>query len=317
MTEKIDLTKLVIEVDDELIQKGFYPFQRPQATYLIIAQRLNPGSSVILEHDPLFNAVNQIYKELYRLTDLVMPPIHIGTFMFRDVFFPIRIPVILSSLAINPVDFLIDVPNTQKRWLFNDQQTALTFLDQVIDLIDFTYGLDDLQKTGKLPSKTVEWWDLAKQHLEAAAAILLGSFNKYAVIQNCCIATELLLKGALITFGFDEKTLANQKPKNEKNKNKKEDYGHNLTNLVNTTADYLPNLNRETLLIVVDKLPHYVKTRYEAQNFSRLDLGEFMMNTQFISGEILRQFSNRNCREDFTAIPNRNWDLTYRTFPKK
>ncbi|MFM5985757.1 MAG: hypothetical protein ACKO9I_10590 [Sphaerospermopsis kisseleviana] len=41
------------------------------------------------------------------------------------------------------------------------------------------------------------------------------------------------------------------------------------------------------------------------------------MNTQYIGGEIFRQFSNRNYREDFTAMPNRNWDLTYRTFPKK
>lgn len=307
MINEIDLTKLVIEVDDELIQKGIEPFQRPLHTYSTITQRLKPGSSITLEHDPLFNAVNQIYKELYRLTDLVMPPIHIGTFMFRDVFFPIRIPVIFGSLAINPVDFLIDVPNTQKRWLFNDQKTALTFLDQVIDLIDFTYGLDDLKKMGKLPSKTVEWWDLAKQHLEAAAAILLGSFNKYAVIQNCCLSTELLLKGSLMAKGVDEKTLADNK----------KGYGHDLKNLVNKTADYLPNLNRETLLFVVQQLPHYVQSRYETQNFSRLDLGRFMMNTQFISGEILRQFSNRNCRKDFTAMPNRNWDLTYRTFPKK
>lgn len=307
MINEIDLTKLVIEVDDELIQKGIEPFQRPLHTYLIIAQRLKPGSSVILEHDPLFNAVNQIYKELYRSTDLEMPPIHIGTFMFRDIFFSIRIPVSFGSPAINPVDFLIDVPNTQKRWLFNDQQTALTFLDQVIDLIDFTYGLDDLKNTGNLPSKTVEWWDLAKQHLEAAAAILLGSFNKYAVIQNCCLSTELLLKGSLMAKGVDEKTLADSK----------KGYGHDLKNLVNKTADCLPNLNRETLLFVVQQLPHYVQSRYEAQNFSRLDLGRFMMNTQFISGEILRQFSNRNCRKDFTAMPNRNWDLTYRTFPKK
>ncbi|MTJ18955.1 MULTISPECIES: hypothetical protein [Nostocales] len=316
MTEEIDLMKLVIEVDDELIQKGAEPFQRPLSAYFIIAQKLKPGSNFILDYDPLFKAVDQIYKKLYRLTDLVMPPMYMGVFMFRDVFFPLRIP--LSSLpAINPVDFLIDVPDIQKQWLFNDQQTGLIFFDQVIDLMDFAYGLDDVEKMGNLPNKTVEWWYLAKQQLEAAAATLLGSFNKYAVIQNCCIATELLLKGALITFGFDEETLANKKPKNKKDKNNKEDYGHNLENLVNKTADHLPNLNRETLLFVVQDLPKYVQSRYEAQNFSRLDLGRFVMNTQFISGEILRQFSNRNCREDFTTMPNGSWDLTYRTFPKK
>lgn len=304
MTEEIDLMKLVIEVDDELIQKGIEPFQRWFSAYLIIAERLKPGSSCILECDPLFKSVNQIYKELYRSTDLEMPPMYMGAFMFRDVFFPLGIPHIYGSPAINPIDFLIDVPDIQKRWLFNDQQTALTFLDQVIDLMDFTYGLDDLGQMGKISDKTVELWDLAKQQMEAASATLLGSFNKYAVIQNCCIATELLLKGALITFGFDEKTLRKQ-------------YGHNFKKLVNTSYQHLSNLDKETLLFVVDQFPDYVKSRYEAQKFSRLDIGKFLMNTQYISGEILRQFSDRNCREDFIAMPNKNWDLTYRTFPKK
>ncbi len=61
MVEEIDLRKLVIEIDDELIQKGVEPFQRPMSAYLIIAQRLKPDSSAIFENDPLFNAVNQIY----------------------------------------------------------------------------------------------------------------------------------------------------------------------------------------------------------------------------------------------------------------
>ncbi len=307
MTEEIDLMKLVIEVDEELIQKGAEPFQRPMSAYLMIAQRLKPGSSAILQHDPLFNALNQIYNQLYRPVDLYMPPMHMGAFMFRDVFFPLRIPAIFGSPPINPVDFLTDVPDIPKRWLFNDQQTGLAFFDQVIDLMDFVYGLDDIEKIGQLPDKTVEWWYLAKQQLEAAAATVLGSFNKYAVIQNCCISTELLLKGALMAKGVDEKTLAN----------KKQGYGHNLENLVDKTAQQLPNLDREILLLVVKQLPDYVESRYEAKNFSRLELGRFLMNTQFISGEILRQFSERDFRADFTETPDENWNLTHRTFPKK
>jgi hypothetical protein len=305
--KEIDLMKLVIEVDDELIQKGMEPFQRPMSAYLMIAQRLKPGSSSILQHDPLFNAVNQIYGELYRPRDMHMPPMHMGAFMFRDVFFSLHIPLIFGSPAINLVNFLIDMTDTQKQWLFNDRQTGLTFFDQVIDLMDFVYGLDELEKIEQLPDKTVEWWYLAKQQLEAAAATVIGSFNKYAVIQNCCISTELLLKGALMAKGVDEKTLAN----------KKQGYGHDLENLVDKTAQHLPNLDKETLLFVVKQFPDYVGSRYEAMNFSRLDIGRFLMNTQFISGEILRQFSNRNFRADFTATPDDNWNLTHRTFPKK
>jgi len=109
VAEKIELLKLIIEVDDELIQEKAEPWQRPIMAYMRIAQRLHPGSSTTLENDPLFNAVNQIYSELYRPSDLHMPPMHIGAFMFRDVFFPLRIPYTFGSPAINPVDF-IDVP---------------------------------------------------------------------------------------------------------------------------------------------------------------------------------------------------------------
>jgi HEPN domain-containing protein len=235
-----------------------------------------------------------------------MPPMHVGAFMFRDVFFPIRIPVIYGLASINLIDFLNDVPEITKRWLLSDNDSSLTYFDQVIDLMDFVYGIDDLEKVGKLPAKTLEWWNLAKIQLEAAAATVLGSFNKYAVIQNCCISVELILKGALRAKGIDETTL----------KDSNKGYGHNLEKLVEKAAQELPSLDREAMLFVVEQLPSYVKTRYETESFSRLDLGEFLMNTQFIGGEILRQFSDRNSRADFRATSNDTLNLTHRTFPK-
>ncbi|MDX2229529.1 MAG: hypothetical protein NW220_07820 [Leptolyngbyaceae cyanobacterium bins.349] len=304
MAEEIDLMKIVLEIDEQLIQKGVEPFQRPFHACLAIAERLVPRSAVPMD-DPLFQSINQIYSELYRPTDLYMPPMYVGAFMFRDVFFPLRIPVAYGSPAINPVDFLIDVPEIQRRWLFTDREVGLTFFDQVMDVMDFVYGLDDLEKGDKLPSETIEYWYLAKQQLEAAAATLLGSFNKYAVIQNCCIGTELVLKGALIARGIDAKTL------------KYKPYGHNFENLVNKTFELLPNVNQEILLHTVKQLPDYINSRYEAEDFSRLDLGRFFMHTQFASGEILRQFSDRDFRADFTTAPDEEWDLTLRTFPRK
>ena len=304
MVEQIDLRKLVIEVDNELIQKGVKSSARPVLAHMIIAQRLQPGSSSILKNDPLSNAVNQIYNQLYRSSDLHMPPMHMGAFMFRDVFFPIKIPLICGSSAINSVDLLTDVPESQKQWLFSEQQSGLTFFDQVIDLMDFVYGLDDLKQAEQLKVKTVEYWNRAKGCLEAAAATVLGSSDTVAVNQNCCLATEMLLKGALIqTTNASDKVL--------------QEYGHKLEKLVDATANQLPNIDRKTILSVVKELPDYVKSRYEAKSFSRVKLGEFLMNTQFVGGEILRQFSKRNSRADFATTPDENWNLAHRTFPKE
>ncbi len=307
MSEEIDLRKLVIEVDEELIKEGVEPFKRHLAAYFRMLEKLGLNKGIprpLFGNDPLCDDIHQIYRQLYRQSDLCMPSMYLGAFMFRDVFFPLRIPIIYGSPAINPVD-LLDAPDIPKQWLFDNHQTGLAFFDQFIDLMDFAYGLDHLEKIGNLPKETVEYWYLAKQQLEAAAAtLLLGSFSNYAIIQNCCIATELLLKGALMAKGNTKNDL-------------KHKYGHKLGELVDQYATLLPSLDKEILLSVVKKLPNYTDSRYDASGYSRVDLGNFLMNTQFISGEVLRQFSTRNFRSDFIAMPDKHFDMTNRTFPKK
>lgn len=298
-----DLTKIFLEIDEELIRKGVEPYTRPFAACSEIAQHLFPGTNLPMD-DPIFQSINQIYRDFYGSAYLHLPPAYIGCFMFRDVFLPIRLPVIYGEFLINPIDFLTDIPETQnlKRWLFKDHKAVLTFFDQVIDVMDFVYGIDDLEKGDKLPPKAIEFFYLAKQQMQAAAATLLGSFDKYAVIQNCCLATELLLKGALIAKKIDIETL-------------KKKYGHDLKCLLKKNFDLLPGLNQDMLSDIIHKLPDYTKSRYELKDFSRLKLGEVFMKTQFISGDILRQFSDRNSRANFNM--GQELDVTIRTFPEK
>ena len=301
---EINLFQLVLEVDDELILNGIQPFQRPFHANLNIIKRLGLNSIDIL-NNPISVEVNKIYSELYRPTDLHMPPMHIGAFMFRDVFFSVRIPVAYGRVEFNPINLLVDASEKQKEWIFSNKQTGLTFLDQFIDLEDFVYGFDDVSKQESLNEKTLVWWLKAKQQLEAAAAIILGSFDKDAIVQNCCIAVELLLKGVLIQNGITEEELSNRKK-----------YSHNLEKLVIKSTDFLSNIDKNTILFVIKTFPDYVKNRYEANKLSRSELGTILMYAQYVAGEVLRQFSDRNCRLSFIA-ENNDWSVTQRTFPKK
>lgn len=138
--------------------------------------------------------------------------------------------------------------------------------------MDFTYGLKNTRN-----NEGLEFWKLAKQHLEAASATILGSFDKRAIIQNCCLSTELLLKGALLNNGIEKNTLRK--------------YNHNLDKLAVEVCCIFPQIDRK-LLSVIKEFPNYVNNRYDNQKFSRLELGEYLMNAQFISGEIVRQFSD-------------------------
>lgn len=310
----MDLLKLALQIDTQLIEKGVPPHDRPLQAGITIAESL--GASVILGSE-FFAKIDAIYKKLYRHSDLVIPPMHIGAFMFRDVFFPLRIPVIYGVRAINPVDRLLDATDFQKKWLFDDKETGLSLFDQVIDLMDFIYGLDDFEKVSS-SKRTKELWFLARRQLEAGAAAILGSFDVYSVIQNSCIATELLLKGAL-----SEKTGMTDNQLRDK-------YGHKIKNLSLEVASILSEADGERLLSVVQKLPNYTHSRYydiqdpkspyyDVKAFSRQKVGELLMNTQFIAGEILRQFSDRDTRSRLTANAGSNpdWNFTQRVFPSK
>lgn len=309
-----DLFQLLLEIDTQLIEKDVSPHARPLQACIAIAEQL--GMSFNLG-DEFSRRVDAIYKNLYRPSDLELPPMHVGAFMFRDVFFPLRIPVIYGTPAINPVELLLDMTDFQKRWLFNDKVTGLTFFDQLIDLMDFAYGLDDFEKSSS-SERTKELWLLAKRQLEAGAAAVLGSFDVYAVIQNSCIATELFLKGAL----SKETGMTDEQFRNE--------YGHGIKKLVPAISSILTKIDGERLLSVVEKLPSYTDSRYfdiqnpnsrryDVRGFSRRKVGELLMNTQYVAGEVLRQFSKRNTRSMLIANTggNPDWNFAHRVFPSK
>src|SRR5262245_46910460 len=98
----IDLQALVIDVDTILIAEGYEPVQRPLHACTRIADKLGISFAMIGgRKNELIEAVQSVYRSLYRHDDLYMPPMHIGTVMFRDTFLPLRIPVISGSVRVD------------------------------------------------------------------------------------------------------------------------------------------------------------------------------------------------------------------------
>lgn len=288
-----DLLRRIEEIDDELIEEGVEPCQRQLAVEgrlakeLRISYQINSGSN----QPHHVHMLREFYDTYYREEDFYMPPAYVGSFLYRDIFFPVRIPRIFGSPPIAPATFLGNTKPSQRAKIFGEKDLAVPFFDQTMDLFDFVYGLDDAWKMERLPDKTVEMWHLAKQQLEAAAAVTLVSLSKDAVVQNCCVAVELLLKGALIASGTDPGLMNNSRL----------GYGHNLLSLAEKACESIPGIQKSLLLDTIGGFPDYVHTRYNYTRLSRVKLGRLLMNSQFIAGEILRQFSERNLRNDFVA----------------
>jgi hypothetical protein len=229
----IDLQILVVEMDTLLINEGYEPYQRPLEACARIADKLGVPFVINGQNSDLVEAVHFVYESLYSRQNFFMPPMHIGTVMFRDIFLPLRIPIIYGRCVIDPIKSLHDVPENTIRWIFQSDEAACTLIDQWIDLFDFVYGLSDLSKLQKHSSQAIEFWQLAKQQLEGAAATLLGPIDKYTVIQNSIIAMELLVKGVLLVQGETEASIKK--------------YGHNMGILVDKACEFMPHADCDRL----------------------------------------------------------------------
>jgi hypothetical protein len=281
-----ELRRRVIEHDSSLIAQGSAPHQRPLAVSMAIARELGITWTIgALGADPVTEAVHKIYGELYRVRDLALPPVHVGAFMFRDVFFRVWVPVAYGTVAIRPFDLIDDMSEAQKRWMASEPADLGRFLDQVIDLVDFGYGLDDLSKMHSSEAEAVSLLKLSRAHLEAAANACVGSVDPYAVAQNSLIAIELNFKGALRASGRSEREL--------------KDIGHDMLSLGRAFVGAYAKANSPLLLTVCASLPKLVTHRYERLSLSRQQIGDIVMKAQFLGGEVMRQLTDRNIRSAF------------------
>lgn len=297
----LDIDALVLEVDDELIEEGVQPFKRPIAACEKIADRIGIGFTIGQAKDPFVESVHKVYEKLYRPSDLYMPPMHIGTFAFRDVFLPLRVLVVYGEAEVNPMQGMKDVPENVLKWVFHKDETGHALYDQWVDLYDFVYSIDDVRKLKNHSGQAIELWLLAKQQLEGAAATLLGSIDKYTVIQNSIIAMELLLKGALYANDMNETDVRN--------------YGHKMDDLVEKACEVMPKADHARLKMIIERTPKLVERRYQMKDYKRTKLGQIMMDAQYIAGEVLRQFSDRDIRLSMGGKAENGRDYTQRYYP--
>ncbi|MBE9069594.1 hypothetical protein IQ260_23385 [Leptolyngbya cf. ectocarpi LEGE 11479] len=92
-------------------------------------------------------------------------------------------------------------------------------------------------------------------------------------------------------------------------------YGHDIEKTVRKVSTFFPDIDQQLLVSVVETYPKLVERRYDAKRYKRIEIGNFLMNAQFIAGEILRQFSNRNTRAILSGADDDAWNLSNRSFP--
>lgn len=281
------LLSTVLAIDEEGFQAGRSPAQRAFDTVLKSVERLHPGRVIIMSgaaSDRDADEINNLVKKLYRPDDIGMGGMHVGAFMFRDIFARVDVPFAYGEVAFNPLD-LTDLTATQKDWLRSRPEDFESLCDQFIDLFDFGYGLDELGSARTIPEPATTMMGLAAFQLQAAASTLLTAFDRRGAVQAALLAVELALKSGLITNGLSTEELRDPKK-----------FGHHHAKLAEALATFEPKFDRARSLATIDRFPAFVPNRYSPDQPTRVEAGHIVMGAQYIAAEVMRQLGDRDLR---------------------
>jgi len=281
------LFDLLLEADEEAFLGGEDVKQRSWSAPQRVMSKLGYVSYVLagVGVPAELSRLHEMQKQLYRPQDTGVGGVHLGTFMFRDVFAKITVPIGFGQVAIDPFK-VTDLNEMQCRWLASRGADFGAFLDQFIDLFDFGYGLIELGHTRSVGEDCKSLLGLAHFQLQAAAAIVTGAYDFRGAIQCSLVATELVLKAGLAASGVAE--------------SKRRKFGHDLEALAHSLSRQEATMDSARVVATVTSFPDYVDNRYAAEQPGRRETGHIVMGAQYVGAEVMRQFTDRDLRSSIT-----------------
>ncbi len=289
-----EIFEAVIAADEEGLLAGENPKQRSLQTIFRAMKRLGFESFVFAgtATHPTVERIHNIIKQLYRPEDIAVGGIHMGTFMFRDVFARISVALAYGTVRVEPLRHT-NMNELQLRWLRSRPEDYNAFHDQFADIWDFGWGLLELGSTRSVGDECKNFMGLAHFQLQAAAAIVTGAYDFRGAVQSSLIATELALKGGLAASKLDLKALKN--------------LGHDLGALTAELEKHEPKLDGKRITETIGKFPSYVPNRYSPNQPDRRATGHIVMGAQYVAAEVMRQLTDRNFRSAAKDYPARSY----------
>lgn len=281
--------------DDEGLAASESPKQRAFQNVLRVLKRLNIDGVVLIGRNapPIVRRIHKANDQLFRPEDKQAGGIHLGAYMFRDIFSRLYVPIIFGSPR---VDFyqLTDLSDHQKSCLDADPVESARFFDQAVDLMDFGYGWMEFGHGRSIDPRSSDLIFRAHVQLEAGAATATGAYDFRGTVQSALLGTELALKAGLAAHGVTDSEL-------------KQKFGHDLRKAAKQLHNFEPGFDVARVSRVIKTFPHYVSSRYEGNQPSRIETGHILMGAQYIASEVTRRFSDRDFRCTNPSLPVRSY----------
>lgn len=173
-----ELMRLVMIADDECLEEGDSPKKRSLSTVARVMNKLGFDGQPLFTKDvnSISHRAAKMFERLYRPEDIALGGIHMGAFMFRDIFVKVGVPLTFGTVRLEPFK-QTNLNEAQKAWLQQRPNDLLSFYDQFTDILDFGFGLDDLTKSSSVDDDCKSFLELAHFQLQAAAAIVTGAYD--------------------------------------------------------------------------------------------------------------------------------------------
>lgn len=245
---------------------------------------LGPAFSMGVGGNPEVQKIMATYEAMIPEVNSSWPGMGIGLAAVVDQVRKVTVPVVFGERMLEPWGAL-GFPSKEAWWLWcrENERIAAGTAFAFADLLDLTYGLDDL-KGGE--GADLELWKMATSNLADTANTLPATFSVDSVLQPICLVAELSMKAALVRNGADPKAFG-----------QKGGEGHDLVKLSLRLAKELPHREDPQICVITARMPHYVGSRYKPAGMTRLDVVRLAGGVQFVAASTVRRFSDR----DFAA----------------
>ena len=270
-----ELEILAIEADDHGLLAGEEPKQRAfQNVFRMLRSLGIDGVPLMGDRRPeIVKRVHTANDRLFRPIDKREGGIHLGFFMFRDLFARLYVPVIFGSPTFD-FETLLNLSDDQKGWLATDTAAMARFKDQAFDLFDFAYGFMEFGHTRPVTDQSKELIYRAHVHLEAAAATATSAYDYRGTLQSALLGAELALKAGLACNGYSDDMLR--------------EIGHDIVKATNALGECEPNFDVDCVRNAVLPFPNFAQSRYSGPQPDRREMGHIVMRTQYVASEVTR-----------------------------
>lgn len=271
----------LIEIDDELADKGIEAFKRPYEAARLWGLKHGNEFLVALKMEGWFG---DTYRQLHPSIDFSAESFLTLSVSARGISYFVKPPIAYGTVAIKPMDYVAISQNEMGRLWHRHPDAFWDLQWQGFDAVDLFMSLVNFHPTEILATNMMQ---TAVSQLTASARQLVACELDSSLPQGMAMACELAGKSLLVANGSSERELRA--------------LGHDLTRIHNSIKEILPSPIDFDINEAIKCLPAYVTVRYNAPVLQISAAQDLYRKAMFIVADFLRRTNHSQGYWDMLA----------------